>query len=336
MAQNNQGWREGHRYENRNLQGNTWQDENRNNRNAWQGDYQDEYGDRQYRQQHQQEDWNQPYNNQENNSYNEGNYSTAQRSNRFENNNGGGYGMNGSNYGNDSRNNNNSDRRYSGSFSNESRNDRDADRWNEFNNDWNSGRRNMQQNNNQDPYQDQQGYRNPSGGNMERYGSGDYDRNNMTGRNAGSGNWSGNSNQGSSNYNSNDKNRGNDSMSRGDHKGKGPKGYRRSDDRIQEDINDKLTDHNDLDASSIEVTVSQGEVTLSGTVDSRSSKRLAEDIAEMVSGVQNVENRIRVQQQKESGKETDTDTNAFSKKRNTSEAGTPDHQADRKTAVKTS
>jgi osmotically-inducible protein OsmY len=80
----------------------------------------------------------------------------------------------------------------------------------------------------------------------------------------------------------------------GQHKGKGPKGYTRSDDRIKEDINDRLSDDVYIDATEIEVTVSQGEVTLTGTVETRSAKRRAEDIAEEVSGVKNVENRIRL------------------------------------------
>jgi osmotically-inducible protein OsmY len=80
------------------------------------------------------------------------------------------------------------------------------------------------------------------------------------------------------------------------HKGKGPKNYSRSDDRIKEDVNDRLSDDPFVDASEIEVTVSAGEVTLTGTVDHRSNKRRAEDLAESVSGVKNVENRIRVAQ----------------------------------------
>lgn len=78
------------------------------------------------------------------------------------------------------------------------------------------------------------------------------------------------------------------------HRGKGPKSYKRSDDRILEDIHDRLTYDNFLDASNIEVTVANGEVTLTGTVSERSDKRRAEDIAESVSGVQQLENRIRV------------------------------------------
>jgi BON domain-containing protein len=77
--------------------------------------------------------------------------------------------------------------------------------------------------------------------------------------------------------------------------GRGPRGYRRSDDRIRDDINDLLTLSPDLDATEIEVIVEDGEVILLGTVDSRQAKRLAEDLAESASGVQDVQNQIRVQ-----------------------------------------
>jgi len=78
-------------------------------------------------------------------------------------------------------------------------------------------------------------------------------------------------------------------------RGRGPKNYRRSDERIKEDVNDRLGDGY-LDATEIEVAVSNAEVTLTGTVQTRSDKRRAEDIAESVSGVSNVENRLRVKQ----------------------------------------
>jgi osmotically-inducible protein OsmY len=81
-----------------------------------------------------------------------------------------------------------------------------------------------------------------------------------------------------------------------DHRGRGPRGYRRSDARILEDVNEQLTDDPRLDASGLEVTVDGGEVTLSGTVDSREAKRRAEDIAESVSGVAYVVNRLRPRQ----------------------------------------
>jgi osmotically-inducible protein OsmY len=85
------------------------------------------------------------------------------------------------------------------------------------------------------------------------------------------------------------------------HRGRGPKGYTRSDDRIREDVNDRLTDDPHVDASEIEVSVSNREVTLTGMVNSRFEKRHAEDLAESVSGVSHVQNNLRVQQHEVSG-----------------------------------
>jgi hypothetical protein len=79
----------------------------------------------------------------------------------------------------------------------------------------------------------------------------------------------------------------------GAHRGRGPKGYRRSDARIQEDVCDRLTEDPGLDASGIEVTVAEGEVTLSGTVDGRAARHRAEDLAAAVSGVRQVLNHLR-------------------------------------------
>jgi osmotically-inducible protein OsmY len=78
------------------------------------------------------------------------------------------------------------------------------------------------------------------------------------------------------------------------HRGRGPKNYTRSDDRIREDVSDRLTDDPLVDASDIEVSVSNQEVTLSGTVASRNERRLAEEVAEQVSGVKYVQNNLRV------------------------------------------
>jgi osmotically-inducible protein OsmY len=80
----------------------------------------------------------------------------------------------------------------------------------------------------------------------------------------------------------------------GQNRGKGPKGYHLSDERIREDISDRLSDDDYVDASDIDVQVNDSEVILTGTVDSREAKRRAEDIAEHISGVRNVENRLRV------------------------------------------
>jgi hypothetical protein len=82
----------------------------------------------------------------------------------------------------------------------------------------------------------------------------------------------------------------------GGHRGRGPRGYRRSDARILEDVSDRLTDDPRLDASEIQVDVTDGEVTLTGLVDRREARRRAEDLAESVAGVRYVMNNLRVRQ----------------------------------------
>jgi osmotically-inducible protein OsmY len=81
---------------------------------------------------------------------------------------------------------------------------------------------------------------------------------------------------------------------KGRHYGVGPKGYKRSDARVTEDVCERLTYHPSIDASGIEVKVVDGEVTLSGSVPDRTTKFLAEEVAEHVPGVKDVQNRIRV------------------------------------------
>jgi len=81
---------------------------------------------------------------------------------------------------------------------------------------------------------------------------------------------------------------------RGEHYGKGPKGWRRSDDSIKDQACEALSDDSRLDASDIEVNVKDGVIHLKGTVDERSSKRRAESCVENLSGVQDVINEIRV------------------------------------------
>jgi hypothetical protein len=76
--------------------------------------------------------------------------------------------------------------------------------------------------------------------------------------------------------------------------GRGPKGYRRSDDRIREEVCEVLTFEPSVDASEIEVIVMDGNVTLSGNVDDRNQKRRAEEVVENVSGVRDVHNNVKV------------------------------------------
>lgn len=78
------------------------------------------------------------------------------------------------------------------------------------------------------------------------------------------------------------------------HRGKGPRGYTRSDERIKETVCEALTDDSHIDASGIDVEVKNGEVTLSGMVPDRQTKRAAEDLVESLSGVRDVTNQLKV------------------------------------------
>jgi osmotically-inducible protein OsmY len=79
-----------------------------------------------------------------------------------------------------------------------------------------------------------------------------------------------------------------------DYRGRGPRGYQRSDARMFEDICDRLTVDPRIDASDVEVDVKAAEVTLRGSVRSREEKRYAEDVVEHVMGVRDVNNHLKV------------------------------------------
>jgi hypothetical protein len=81
----------------------------------------------------------------------------------------------------------------------------------------------------------------------------------------------------------------------GPHRGRGPKGYHRSDDRIRDEVCELLTENGAVDASNIDVQVSEGEVTLSGTVETRQMRRIAEDLTETISGVLDVHNQLKAE-----------------------------------------
>lgn len=83
-------------------------------------------------------------------------------------------------------------------------------------------------------------------------------------------------------------------MRRGPHRGKGPQGFVRSDERVRELVCEALTDDDEVDATHMEVTVKNGEVVLAGTVEDREMKRRAEDCVERVPGVRDVHNQLRL------------------------------------------
>jgi len=81
--------------------------------------------------------------------------------------------------------------------------------------------------------------------------------------------------------------------SRGRFYGRTPQGYTRSDDRIREDVCDALS-HGHIDPSEISVKVENGVVTLEGFASDRGVKFHAEEVADSVLGVKEVDNRLRV------------------------------------------
>lgn len=90
----------------------------------------------------------------------------------------------------------------------------------------------------------------------------------------------------------------------GPHVGAGPEGYDlKSNDKVKDQVCQRLAQHGGIDASNIRISVEDGEVTLEGTVPDRRSKRMAEDVAESVMGVDDVHNRLRVMSEQSIGSE---------------------------------
>ena len=77
-------------------------------------------------------------------------------------------------------------------------------------------------------------------------------------------------------------------------RGRGPKGYRRSDSLIKDDVSEALYRSSEVDASEIEVFVNEGDVTLKGFVTSRLQKKNAEATVEHLAGVEDVFNELRI------------------------------------------
>ena len=75
--------------------------------------------------------------------------------------------------------------------------------------------------------------------------------------------------------------------------GRGSKNYKRSDTRIEEDVHEALMHDPYLDATDIDVSVKDGEVTLSGEVSDRAARRRAEECVESCAGVLEIHNELR-------------------------------------------
>ena len=82
---------------------------------------------------------------------------------------------------------------------------------------------------------------------------------------------------------------------RGPHAGRGPKGYKRSDQQIVEDACQRLERDGEIDATEIEIRAEDGVIRLRGTVQDRQTKRRAEECVESIYGARDVMNELRVQ-----------------------------------------
>jgi osmotically-inducible protein OsmY len=78
------------------------------------------------------------------------------------------------------------------------------------------------------------------------------------------------------------------------HAGKGPRGWTLRDDRLIEEVSDRLMDDRLLDARDVEVSANAGVVTLSGEVPGSSDVAHAEMLTRRTPGVIDVINRLVV------------------------------------------
>jgi osmotically-inducible protein OsmY len=66
--------------------------------------------------------------------------------------------------------------------------------------------------------------------------------------------------------------------------------------RIQDDVSQQIAAEFPAEAAQIQVEVTHGEVTLTGTVENSETRRRAEDVAGSITGVDYVINNLRVLQ----------------------------------------
>lgn len=78
------------------------------------------------------------------------------------------------------------------------------------------------------------------------------------------------------------------------YRGRGPKGYRPSDERIQEIVCERLTEHPRVDASDLAVAVDQGVVTISGNLSDLEMKPALDEMLSSIHGVVRVQNDVRI------------------------------------------
>jgi osmotically-inducible protein OsmY len=79
----------------------------------------------------------------------------------------------------------------------------------------------------------------------------------------------------------------------------GPRARRKSDESLGQEIREILTADPELEATDVEVEVEGGAVTLRGAVVDSDARLLAEELVEILSGVREVHNRLRVEREED-------------------------------------
>jgi hypothetical protein len=74
----------------------------------------------------------------------------------------------------------------------------------------------------------------------------------------------------------------------------GPKGYQRSDERLKEDISERLMEAVHIDSREVTVEVRDAKVVLEGVVPDRRMRHAIEDLVDACPGVQDIDNRVGV------------------------------------------
>lgn len=79
-----------------------------------------------------------------------------------------------------------------------------------------------------------------------------------------------------------------------DHQGKGPKGWKLTDERLKERVNEVLLHSHDVDPSELEVLVQDRVVTLRGKIKSKGMRTVAEDLVLSIPGVEDVFSQLKI------------------------------------------
>jgi len=85
------------------------------------------------------------------------------------------------------------------------------------------------------------------------------------------------------------------------HAGVGPKNWKRSDERIKDEVCESLAAHPEIDASDTDIHVKDAVVTLTGTVRDRRTRRMMEDVVDSIPGVADVECQLKVDEKTKAG-----------------------------------